>query len=435
MPPGREALSFRRAGSRRQEPTLLDDWLRLVFKKNMLDKIGMPCNVGCTHLNLLAHLHKVIDQWYYLMPLLTPPEEKISRPFRSVISWLVLVLFAVGCIWGMGTLFAPPHTDVRSPSGLRVSLDALDFGTVWSQSSYRFEVEVTNASSQPVGPVRAKAFCGCTSIQPEEFTVPPGDSTTLELTLDLASQLPSRIDDLEPRPFQVLVLLSQESGQELMRFDVTGFIRPLLAVPNVIQLQTEYSPYSGLTKPHLTRISSAIPLSDLKVNCEKDIVKASVQSEDSEHWVLAVDMPPSDLEPGRFEIPLTLIPVTKSLESLPSTTLILRGSVARNYQIRPQRLDLGFVKCDTEIVKPLRLYSINGDRFAFARAESKSPEVIVEAAPLDDNHFAPHVDISLTIQIGSPGAVQSSIDCFGTSEDGREIQFILPISAIGKRDE
>lgn len=370
-----------------------------------------------------------------------PPQKKThnrSTYKKSAIGGTLLTAFVFACIWGMGTLFAPPRHKVGSPSGLQVNWDELDFGTAWSQSAFHFEVEVANASSEPIGPVEAKAFCGCTAVEPKQFRLAPGEAVPLKFTLDLASQLNRDTGKSQTQPFEVGVRLSGHDAQQLLRFEITGSIRCLLSVPKVIQLQREYRPSRGLSEPQTTRISSAVALKELKVDCEMDYVEASVApSADFDDWLLEVDLKPNSpvLKPGPLEIPLWLRPIAESGERLPSTKVTLRGSVVRNYQVRPERLDLGFVSCDEMITKPLRLYSTNSDQFVFSRVKTKSPRLSVNAKRIEKNAFASEVNIIVAIQVNSGGPVRSSIDCIGILENGREIEFHLPVTAIGKKDE
>ena len=61
----------------------------------------------------------------------------------------------------------------------------LDLGAVWAAPGHEATVRVRNLTGSTVRVAGVKPSCGCTTVQPAAFTVPPGGTIPLTVTLDL----------------------------------------------------------------------------------------------------------------------------------------------------------------------------------------------------------------------------------------------------------
>ncbi|MGC1275053.1 MAG: DUF1573 domain-containing protein, partial [Planctomycetaceae bacterium] len=93
---------------------------------------------------------------------------------------LCLVAAFVG---GGATLAVRRSTPVEA--GLIVAAGALDFGSAWEQPTYRHVFAVSNPTDRPIAVTEFATGCGCTTVEPRTFSVPPGGTQTLTATLDL----------------------------------------------------------------------------------------------------------------------------------------------------------------------------------------------------------------------------------------------------------
>jgi hypothetical protein len=87
---------------------------------------------------------------------------------------------------------------------LAVDTSSLDLGEVWEEPAYVHKLSVHNRSSQEAKITDVVASCGCLSVSPRAFTVAPGESAELTVTLDLTRRDRSELGQ-EVRPFSAAV--------------------------------------------------------------------------------------------------------------------------------------------------------------------------------------------------------------------------------------
>ncbi|MDQ3331701.1 MAG: DUF1573 domain-containing protein [Planctomycetota bacterium] len=107
-----------------------------------------------------------------------------SRSGRiELIGGLLLLAGIVGA--GIGLALAR-STPVEP--GVVVDAAGLDFGGVWEQPAYRHEFTLSNPTDSPIRIAEIKTGCGCTRVEPQSFTIEPGETQSLAATLDLTGR-------------------------------------------------------------------------------------------------------------------------------------------------------------------------------------------------------------------------------------------------------
>ena len=131
------------------------------------------------------------------------------------------ILFLVGLFVAASSfsyLAELPSNAISVPHALRlapldVKRERLNFGKVTAQSRFLWTIPITNRSSDIVRIEDIKSSCHCTSIEPRSFSLAPGDTGEITLTLDLRAGSLNEAEMLT-RPFTIELLPIVEGFEE-----------------------------------------------------------------------------------------------------------------------------------------------------------------------------------------------------------------------------
>jgi len=186
------------------------------------------------------------------------------------------VLVLVGVLVGTGLWIARARAvfdDNSSP--LWVDAEALDFGEVWAEPSFRWSLPIQNRTPKDVEIQAFESSCNCSSIDPKSTVVPAGDTIAVSVELDLRPKKPEAAG-LSWREFSTDILpVTKHARPGAMRWRVHGLVRryPIALAPDppdfgeqlirgrpfpaqVVHIQC-LLPVTGLTVEHDDTVASA----------------------------------------------------------------------------------------------------------------------------------------------------------------------------------
>ena len=120
------------------------------------------------------------------------------------------------------------------PDVLSIPAESLDLGLLWAVREFRAGLPVTNNSSDTIQVSAIRVGCKCTSVSPTSFTLPPGKSQQIFLSLDL-----ERGGQTGERPFEV-ELIPKLEGYALppVKWTVRAKVRePVNGIPDFVHLK------------------------------------------------------------------------------------------------------------------------------------------------------------------------------------------------------
>jgi hypothetical protein len=171
----------------------------------------------------------------------------------------------------------------QMPRPLHVEAKYLDIGEQWEQENFKWVLPVRNMRDEPVEVTSIGSSCTCTSIEPQSFVVPPGETVFAQLTLNLtqrvASSLSSHTDGT--RAMQVVLTPIIRGGSPVaIRWHLTGTIRPLLHdLPAALEFP-KGAARLGTTPAHRDiQIRSVVPLQRLVATCNPRVCEAQLVAE------------------------------------------------------------------------------------------------------------------------------------------------------------
>lgn len=240
------------------------------------------------------------------------------------------------------------RNDSPQSIGRAVEIDParLDFGTVWNSDQFVWEAPIRNVTGGTLD-VELVPSCGCTSVEPREFSLAPREVQTVTIHLDLRSPTGTRRTGPQERPFTVnLDAFTHDrdlstSPTQRNRFALAGRVRDALHVRStVIQFGGAERLVEGYAaQPRTVSVFALTPLNDLRaVSQTPDFETTVARSADVEdEWLLTVT--PTDLVPvGQFVGEVRLHPLSDAGQELPSIPVRVQGTKETEFIVTPSHV-------------------------------------------------------------------------------------------------
>jgi hypothetical protein len=325
----------------------------------------------------------------------------------------------------------------RENGRLVISDQALDIGDVWSQKDFRWTLPIENKGSAQVHVQKFLASCGCVAIEPQSFSLAPGATRKINLTMDL-----TRVDAVgDPsesisRAFRICLAALTEStvGSTLTRWTLTGKVKSLLTLPNgdhTVHLGAAEQLIVGRPFPARNlSLKSTIPLHSVSVGANPTTVDASatVSPESDSSLVLLRIAPRQDLPAGPFESNLSLVATTASGQTLPPTDILVKGVVHSDIAFTPEMYSFAPAPVGATVNGEVVVFSRTGRPFRLDELTSTHDDL--KAIAIGGAQQPPY-RLSLTQHVSRPGANRRELRISVRHDDGRVGEATLPVHFVG----
>jgi Protein of unknown function (DUF1573) len=228
---------------------------------------------------------------------------------------------------------------------LTVDSSSLDLGEVWEEPAYVRTLSLHNQGPREVNITDVLTSCGgCVSVSPRSFTVPPGGTAQLAVTLDLTRTGQSDLGH-DVRPFAAEVYPTTPGVRapgERASWTLAGRVRSRVTL-DTLALDFGERPVSGEpAEPRVVTATVHVPAQGLKVTMADPGVAATVRPLDAGGGRYAIALTPDTkaLTPGRFKTTATLSVVTPSGETLFGAPLPVEGVVRPEVSLLPSASSL-----------------------------------------------------------------------------------------------
>lgn len=239
----------------------------------------------------------------------------------------------------------PPALEYECIGPLAVASSSLHLGEVWEEPEFVHRLTVQNRGSGEVKVTDVLTSCGCVSVSPRTFTVPPGGSTQLAVTLDLTTRTQAELGaDVRPMAIDVYPVIpaAQVPGKH-PSWRITGRVRSRLTLDTFGLHFGERPVFDEPAEPRAVLAVAHVPVQELKVETADAGVKAHVRLLDpgGRRYKIALTPDTSVLSPGPFKTNAIVSIVAPSGETLFGTRLPIEGTVRPEPSLLPGRLILG----------------------------------------------------------------------------------------------
>jgi len=266
--------------------------------------------------------------------------------------------------------------------GLVVAQTALDLGDVWESSRCSHTLPITNASSKPIEIMHLASSCNCLSIVPQSLVLEPGQTSKLDLTLDLTPRTAQEASQSR-RVFAVDVIpYVRDSVVRPAAWTIRGRVRSAITLtPRALDLGD--SLVRGRPPvPHVLDVTAHVALAQLVVTGERSLVDIAVSrplKRAPHRFQLHVTGRPS-LAAGPFETNLSIKPLGADGKTYPPLTLAVRGRVREDVETVPPLLLIGARPVGDTVRETITLTSCSGRSFDVEAVDSgpSGPDLAVQ---------------------------------------------------------
>jgi hypothetical protein len=303
------------------------------------------------------------------------PENKVNSSWSKRVLAASLVVVSCGIAYWFGpNFFSGPLAN----GGLFVEDRHLNFGKVWADQQFSWKLPIVNRASQEVDVVGFATSCSCSvSVNPDSFSLKPGEVQVAELTLDLRRQN-QKTGEAWERNFQTRIV-PQLKGNLVHQqgWTIHGNVRDALqGVPGEIDLgdQNYESPSPGRAfviqwHPEVEKVESKCDASWVKV-------EQWPTSKGKNHRKLNVRLA-GELRPGSFQMPVFLTPITHSGKRLPPSSFFLWGNVLHDVTVSQSDFTLGILRLGEKCTENVTFRSRSGKPFALDHDVSNRESITV----------------------------------------------------------
>lgn len=309
--------------------------------------------------------------------------------------------------------------------GLTVSDDALDFGEVWEQPEFEWNVPIRNTSSRYIEIRDIQVSCGCREVKRNWLVLPPNQTQNVRLVLDLTLGSSER---RKPgvRPHSVfLYAVVGSSPAASVRWTLHGKVRKVFAdLPQSVDFGE--SCVRGMPFPmEASWVTTEVPLHSLIAECPSSMAKCRVVQSRTDATTFAVEVTPSQTLPaGPFEFSLDLVPLRSAGDRLPALPVGIFGKVVHDAYVSPQEAIFGAVPVGRTVEQEAWVRSRSGKAFDARVLTCKDTNVRVEF-PVGDGPQCEHA-FRVVLTDAQPGPHRIPVR-FRIRQDGTEYDIESPV--------
>jgi hypothetical protein len=337
--------------------------------------------------------------------------------------------------WGIGSL----RTRHEVPNlGLFVDPSSLDFGEAVADAHFPWKLNVENRSDSTIRITGWDIKRDCTGVEPRELAIPPGESQTIHLTLDLRPK--GRAASYDTTDFEVRVLPTIADSLPAEGWILRGLVTvPLVAVPSTFDFGSFDASQVDWPEAAVV-VGSRNALETLIVECPHEIWNRQTERmggpfrPDGEFDLSDGRIQPAqflvrlsplfDLPEGPFESDVQLIGIDESGAAFPPVAVRLRGCVAPRVRTVPDELELGLQPASTPVTQDVELLLPDDLNVSSVMIESTDAIRLCAIREAGPGRFG----LSLECRLDHPGGMHDLVIIVAVGVNGERHEVLLPVT-------
>ena len=223
--------------------------------------------------------------------------------------------------------------------GLMVPTDNLNIGEVWEEKDFAWRLPIRNATGDTIQIHKFNTSCSCTAIEPARISIRPGETATVNLTIDLM-HLSDAVAGVARRPFalsvQPVTSLTRQGG---FGWQIHGTVRSRVTL-DAKTVHFGDQPIRGQTAVTRQVLATVhIPCQGLKVAVNPLVATVTVnRREDApERFEITVAANPN-LPPGNFQTDAKINVVEPNGKHTLAFMLPIAGTMRSEVRLLPERI-------------------------------------------------------------------------------------------------
>ncbi|MGC1276229.1 MAG: DUF1573 domain-containing protein [Planctomycetaceae bacterium] len=284
-----------------------------------------------------------------------------SRTGRFLVTGAVLL-----AILTVGLLLAETRQNDAAET-LAIPDDALDFGTAWAQSGFKWTVPVENRGDRTVVVEHVLASCGCTEVTPTSFRLAPGATRELTLLLDFVPE--SRQIGTHLSPFEVGLDFRDGEGHRLGFWTLRGKVRyPFVGTADIAWFGPDELIENVPSIEKQCKLSHRYSVASVAVGKHDFPGDVRTETDGVGRSTRVSVIPAGDLPTGGFEYEIPLVAVLSDGTRLPPIPLRVRGRVNGEVTTVPGTLRLPPARVGETVRMTVQVQSRSGRPFRVTKA-------------------------------------------------------------------
>lgn len=269
-------------------------------------------------------------------------------------------------------------------TGLSVAAQDLDLGEVWEEKGFSWRLPIRNETKHVVTIKKFVVSCGCTGIEPQSLTIPPGETATVSLTINLLNRHPGEYG-MDRRALEILLQpVTAEGFPGRAGWKMRGTIQSRVTL-NTQAVHFGDQPIHGQT-PVSRRVLATVhvPCQRLEVAANPLVIRANVnrvEGRDSQFEILLSPNPA--MPPGKFQTSAEIKVVTPAGDVLLAFELPVEGTMQRGIRVLPERVLMEPKPVGESTEAIVTLQAIPGMSVVVDHVETDSPGLQVESVEIE----------------------------------------------------
>jgi hypothetical protein len=267
-------------------------------------------------------------------------------------------------------------------TSLVVAPQSLDFGEVWACKEFVWRLPIHNPTSRDIEVTDMSATCGCATISPKQFVVPPGEMVPVDLTLDLIPR--SSRDKAKPlHDFSATIFaVTGDQSRRPLAWDLTGRVRePFTISPPDPDFDDAPLIAGDRFAPRRIRVSLCQDVASVTAEADPNQASVKLERDASKTRDLRLLVQLNEALPvGTHEVRVWLTPVLADETRLAKVPLDLRVNVLNDVEPSPPVVSFGSAVVGSDLSEAVSLCSRTGRPFSVL--EASSDDSAVRVAPV-----------------------------------------------------
>lgn len=298
-----------------------------------------------------------------------------------------MFILAVGMAgyWASGSRSEPESTAAldepdlgrsHSIAGLEVSPEILNLGNVWENDAHVLTIPINNTTNRDIEIHNFRTSCFCMKTEPETLTIPPGQTRSIQVTLNLSLRSPNEIGQFR-RPLRLAVTPDFSDNFEGLYWRITGEVRSRITLDK-LNVQFGDNPTIGQPYSRQVKITTHIPCQRLLAIAEPPLLDISVEPTNEPNTHVATISPSIELGVGQFESEVRFLLETDDGILEGGVPLPVAGRVQAEPVILPRHVIFGPRELGNVEEIELSLVTLTGRQWQISRIETDSDDIQID---------------------------------------------------------
>lgn len=345
---------------------------------------------------------------------------------------LLLITLLVACAAGAETLAGRWRSQAKTPTPetrpltLHIDSKHLDFGDVWETDQFEWTIPIRNTDTRQAELIGLAGSCNCGSVEPAAMSIPPGETRTLRIKIDLRPKAGAKVEPTG-RPFATTISGVFKNGTDLpapVSWNLRGRVKRVVrTVPTV-----EFGLLSELGvpfRPLVIPVEPVVDIASITVSVSVPEFQAALRPRTGAEsgWALVVTPGPG-LKRGAYKGTVTLMPVGHGGTPLTSLQLPLSAEVVPDVEAAPGAIFAGGREVGAEVTETLTLRSLSNRPFVVDRAEAEGNGVSVVVS--DDGRSC-----TVRVRVMAPGPGSGRVRLVVRPDKSASVELVIPVQVHG----